>query len=761
MLNQSLDASVKRAICNATLRYVLGLLVTALIGCCSVEQALAAEDDSAIPADFRKEVKETVDLYQRWGLRRKVRTYRFDHEISFDITIAEAEAEVSARVATDLYLHDGEKYRVENTDDLGIVNAYCYDGEIARFRNRQITHNGKRLPGNDFWNDMFIPDLPHFAVARLGSLSSFRFLFGEPVFSERLSAFNRMLNIKVSTDTQEGHPCWKVGWTSVNVEGGAAQNTVWLARDRGLLPIRLVTDESFGREISLWHEFRIKEFEQLQVGARTLWMPVATVAIRKSGVFSTCKLGLCELNTDLTDAQQFSVLHPLDPVWQKTRNVKAGSYIPFSLFDSLALTATRYSGPNKLPHLRWWFFGSLAFVAIVFTLSILFWTRKTSLGKKAGVWVSSSPMIVGFVGLCLCGLVFYACGQPKGWHRHGFPLVATSVCGVVLIGISMLFTGKKAISLKTILVLSGCAALFFAGYNKGLRRLQSRQQMIQDIREAGGHLQLINWESKTDGIAMPGPMSELVDESWSSTMTAAAIPAEIFSEVNVSQWSLDEGGFLGVGRVDFKTFEVDSRPLRVLAGASTIWGLHFERGSLDEECIDALGFFPSLEFIAFDCRHEQLSNDLVTCTQLNKIQLDRPLVDDAFFDTLAQLPKLEELVLSRPQFQAGTDVARCPELKRLTVQYATVSGESLEALGTQSAWLRFENCKFPIKPGRELRLPETLQIEFRDGEIDDRKLTQLKDLPKLRSMMLDKTNVTYKGFEAYSIKHPGVEIGIN
>ena len=687
-------------------------------------------DDLHSLEEIRQQAAGIVEKYKSWTLDRK----SYIHQLSDAKSVAEAfDTELPDRDVIDshsLIKKDDDRFIVNFSqliyrNRVRISGAFSYDGTISRYRDANHTFNGNRLSLDQYLNVETPPLIPHFAVAPGIFMANYRWLFGYDMRRFPVFDFGSRSDLRrIWEDEFDGYSCWVLESMYEDSLGDRLRTRIWLAKERDLMPIRQVNSRMFGRRGYDAGEFRINSLLQHGEGDDALWFPESSTLCYRSGRGYQCTRSIFKASPAVAPETNFSKL----PLYSKTvgtkKSTKASRFIPVSVFDSFASSSNKFAAFQLLPNFRFW--GPITFLSLI--VLVVVGTPLLRNYTQPGRWisnrVSANTMPIFVLGICCVAATLYLTSRPKGWFDYGLSMMLASSVGFVFIGLTMLWVGKRVFSLRTMLVTAGCAALLFAGYNQGFQKLRSRQLMIDDIRNAGGHVQLISFEMNPDGLSIPSPLDQLVAESWTRQVTSAAIPAEIFDPKHVRRWCLDEGESLTISRQDYQPFDVDRKALGLLSSAPRLWHLEFSRGRLTDQDFETLQTLPVLESLGFDCNSESLPSLLSELTKIRELRLSRPLVDDQFFDILASLPNLENISITQPLFLSKKPVERPNDqensnIRLVSVNHATLDQNALKTLGQFPSIVQLNECYLAQRKTGKIGMKRTKHLEVNSSVLRD------------------------------------------
>ena len=729
----------------------------------------AESDQKVEPAadleELLTQAKSIRERYRRWGLKRTTEIY----EIPKMRSVREAHGVVSQgkpkTTYSNQFLVNEGLFRVDRNNRYGNPISYAFDGELARFRGKFVSYNGHPKWLRNYFLGNASPGLPHFVMSQGLFMGDFYWVFDYDLQTEFIDVASRKDLQHFSQETWNGFDCWKLVTTFQNSHGDVVRSRAWLSKQHDLLPVRFISTRLDFSAVHDLYEFRLNELQQVASPHGTLWFPKRSTTTFSAGI--NLEQFVSTYTSAPIDTPGIYSKLPLRSVSVgRKRSLVAKDYEPERVFDQYSQVANRLIGVSSVPNFRFW--GPLTLLlGFVFLAVVLpFWRTRTRSGAWVRDFVVNRPGVMFSLGLVMMLLTYRYTSGPKGWEQYGISMVFAAMVGFAMIVITMLLAGRKVFSLNLIFAIAACSAVLFAGYNRGFQQLRSRQTMIQDIRGSGGQVQLISWETSPDGISVPAPLDQFISESWTSQLTRATIPAEIFDRKHARRWCLKEGERLHISRLDYQPFRVDHDAVYSLSGAPDLWRLDFNRGILEDRHFEAFKEIPALESLGFDCDGKPLPTMISKLRGLTELNVSRVHIDASFFETLRRLPRLENLVLVQPSFEDEFASASSPtieglqQIKFLTVQYAKLDPRTMGVLGRFPSEVTLQNCQLAKSGQATFSLAETKAIRIENSVFRDQDLLALEEIPNLELLGMSETNVTLKGFETFAKRNPGMGIEV-
>ena len=709
---------------------------------------------------LRRELAEVREEYSDWGLKRTMQTYSAIESDNIEKTVAETDwsALTPVQVFDDLLLRSGERFLAERLSPVARKMVFAHDGRLARVRGMQQMHNGPLREMMFGYEENFAPQLPHTVIVDLLFAPDTEWLYGTRGKLRLFPMAEIFGRPTITEQTWDGHPCWKVNWKSTfNDEiDSLIHCEAWLARDRSLLPI-LQTYRS-GSHGSVRETRRI-EIEAFQKDpANGLWFPHrATASSSFRSDVEVIKIDY-QLSGQYEKAEAYSDAKPILKQQKNPPAVKVAPFEPAPVLDRFSNSQGKWSvamnaAPTELA-------GSNAIAFLFLIAGLSYAISRTRLGRLMRDFLRRHRKPLRISGVLLTVVVAIVCSYPPGWFTYGLAMMIAGIFGCGWLLLCMLLLGEKQVSLRMTFFAAACAAVAFAGYTQGVKRMKVREEMIADVRDQGGHVLMGNWRIDEDGLYLPASLQNVLGEAWTGRANRAAVPQEIFTAENLENWCLDEVQWLGIASEEGASFTVDADALSKLKDTRSLWTLHIEGGYLDAEGMQELTRFKRLIDLYFDCQQQPVATEITQIRDLERVWLTNAIVDDRLISTLNGIEHLEFVTLIQPNF-VRCDASRLnAELQGIEIQYADVTPVALETLGQIPTKLLFADCTMQLNGTSPVSMPNTKGLLFKGSDVNNRTLVKLVDTPNIRWIDLHDTDVSVDGLEAYSKINPHVMVSI-
>lgn len=708
--------------------------------------------------ELAAEIEQTVKQYQSWGLEREstrmgsIRMYG-DDPISPPIDWS---AKPTSQVTRERFLRSGDRFRSDCVAPKYQRRSFAFDGIIGRLRNLNLVHNGPLPNTSAPFHNEFTPPVPHTLLVGDALTPRIHWIYDRPRMLRMIRSGSLFGTMRVEKETVDDHPCWKIAWRGVRENEGGLDSfgTIWLARDRGLLPLRQQYRTPLGavsmeRVVAATERFKLDSDTQL-------WFPEdvrLTLQLDNTLYLGRTRFELTDRYREPSEYEQVAALTKAHETPAKT---VVPAYAPYPVLSSLPGPGSVAPSATVASRFRFASFGLLGLAACWMTTALAF--SKTRLGRLARDFLRRQRVLLGVCGLVAVASVGYLTSVLPGWSKFGLSWMFAGACGLGWILLSMWLMGERKISLRVVLCGAASAALLFAGYNIGMKRMHVRERMINEIRGQGGQVVIGLWRLDEPGLFLPDAMGRLLGEAWTGRANRAAIDQNQFTARNVDRWCLDEVRWLGIASPDQEPFNLSSDALARIRDTRTLWTLHVEGGYVDGECFEELARFNHLIDVYYHCNERPIDKRIALIPELERLWLTRAVANDDLFEKLSGNKTLECVTLIDPVF---TTCSRSQEnfgLDWVEIHHATVDAEELKELGKLPCDLVFENCRFQLSPKDQVRLLETPKLTVKHCVLDDQALNCLADSPRLQQVRLAETDVSLGGIETFSKQRPRVAV---
>ena len=711
--------------------------------------------------DYRREVVAMNAAYTRWGMTRQSRSYATiaagaegeDRAHSIDWS-----KQAPMELRDHEFLCSLERFRAECFAPAALRTVLTYDGVVTRYRDQQRVLNGPVDRMRSPFENVFAPQLPHGAFINYDFLPDVQWMYGAR--QPRPQFLQASVSGKVEFSEQEfnGHPCWKINWRARHSEtmDTVIYCEVYLARDRYLMPLRQTFRETINGGMSL---VTMVETDELQLDPSTqLWYPKhVTVSRRRDATLEVDKVRYAvshRYNKDsvFAEAPAFNTSHDQPP---KPR-LSAYAQLPvLQKVRTRGFSTMRLAGGGGQKSA-----GSGIVGLLLFCAAISFALKSTPRGRRLRAFVARNRGSIGATGIVLTAAVGFISHYLDGWSTYGLSMIAAGLFGLCWIGVSMAVIGDKQLSIRVMLFAAASIAIMLGGYHKGVKRMQMRQAMIGEVREAGGQVVMGRWRLDEDGLFLPGPMRTLLGEAWTGRANQVAVTQDLFTPANVEGWCLDEVQWIAVGSSEGETFDVDPQALAKIKDSVSLWTLHFEGGYLNADAFEEVSRFTRLVDLYCDCRYRPLPKEIGRLAELERVWLTHPIVDDELLQSLKGVKNLEYVTLIAPRFGKGVDPNTVLDVADVEVRFADLTPAALESLGRIPTQLLLVDCKVKLPKDAKFTMAATQTLSFLNSNLDDATLPRLCDAPNLSWAAVQGTNVSVKGVEAFSKLRPGVVLSL-
>ena len=360
--------------------------------------------------------------------------------------------------------------------------------------------------------------------------------------------------------------------------------------------------------------------------------------------------------------------------------------------------------------------------------------------------------VVGSVYLAL--ILITACFQ-TGWYRHGIGLFVAGLSGLIWSLFVAALAAERTIRLQTLLWLTFCLSLVFAGWTTGINRSRSRARMIRAMEAAGGSVIVDRLGKHAPEVQLPKWSFALFDTSW-NRVSQVTIPIEVFTPSAVRSWCLDEVSAIYLLDERNQRAAVDPDAIAALDQDGQLNDFGVFGGTIDHRGLQLLAKFSAIESLAFDCDYSSLDSQINQFKKLEYLYLTNPKIDDVFIERIDALPKLYHLDLTTPVFASTFVTSATPSVEIVNVSGGTIETGTLSALGRFQGSLGLSGCRLSLSRNEPPDRPETTGIGFYQCNLTDEMLMQFSAPPKLEWLSIHSGNVTRSGQEAFHALQPDV-----
>ncbi len=709
---------------------------------------------------LKREIDSVREAYRGWGLKRRIEVFKTvrDDSTADGLHSIDWSRQTLHHFCHDDFLRLQERFRAERLEPALQKMVSAYDGQIGRLRFLQGVINRPLSNSSNIYEQNGVPKLPHGVLVEPYYSRHLDWLLHEED-KERLLLPKTVVGEPHVEEVQlDGHPCWRVRWYGINSEDLDVISgcEVYLAKDRGLLPLRQIFETPAGDRAP---ESKTIEIEEFQMDSATgLWFPKQVNAAKQWNSEVQLNRIRFELDDRFGDVAIYADAPVITPEHSKPPKAVVSQFAPAAVLTQLAgpgassMVMRRAFEPQTADS------STLGLLLVLATLAI--WFKATRLGRALRQFLGRHPTLMGLSGISLTAFIGYASSYPPGWTSYGLSMMFAGLFGLAWITMTFMLIGEKQVSIRTALFAAACTALCFGGYSKGIKRIQVRQRMISEVREFGGRVEMGLWHLDEEGLYLPSRLRDLFSEAWSGRANRAAISYESFSKKNIDRWCLDEVRWLGLASRDEPAFDVDGDALSRLGVTDTLWTLHVEGGYMDGEALTAAAKFPRLIDLHYDCQHRSVAKEIARLGQLERVWLTNAVVDDELIKALRGIKNLDYVTLIKPRFGNCNRPYRDWSIDGVEVQYATLTPQAVNTLGQLSTNLTFVDCNVQLPTAAEVSLPLTTGFSFRDSNLDNHSLLRLTKSPRLISVGLTGTDVSIDGIEAFSQLRPEVALAL-
>jgi hypothetical protein len=721
---------------------------------------LQANPTRAIRGPLRDEADGVRGEYRRWGLRR---TYEEYEGVTFSgegdpLQTIDWSAQRPVQHGEERFLRFGESFRSDRFLPKSTRRTFAYDGQIARVRSTTRLHNGPLHNMSMPFPDNFAPLLPHCLLAPPMFAPEIDWIFGESEVQAATGTTSVDGEVQVAAEELDGHRCWHVSWRAVRDDEGGVTTfcDVFLARDRGLLPLYQVFRTPVSVDTVEHATISMDAFQREPQTGR--WFPRKASAVRQVG--EVAWLTRLTFEIDRSDRQP-EIFSNVPAVNGEHVAPPAAAVAPFAAQPIL----TQLPGPGThsveaVQEFRLKFALSAALLVIAALGVVAATLTYTRLGRLSREFFRRHRNLVGWTGLVFTIAFASLCTMPPGWSRFGLTLMMSGGFALAWIALSVVLWGDRKLSIRTALAIAAATALLFAGYSAGIRRMETRQRMIRQIRDRGGEVVIGLWRLDEEGLLLPRFLERLLGEAWTGRASRAAVEQRQFNAETMRRWCLDEVRWLGVASAEGKRFEIDGESIAELRDTRGLWTFHVEGGRLTGTAFEELKRFDRLIDLYFDCHGRDVARQIGELPELERLWLTHAVVNDDLVNKLARIETLEQLTLIAPRFENLERVDPRLQLKVIAVRNTDLSPRDMEILGKFPAELELSDCRFQFGQDSPVVLDHTPILAIRNSDLDNESLARLSRSPTLGFVDLTHTNVSAAGVEAFSELRPDVLVMI-
>ncbi|MEO1618893.1 MAG: hypothetical protein AAFV88_23790 [Planctomycetota bacterium] len=703
----------------------------------------------AFPKALIEEIEATQQQFRAWGLRREIRRYGIiDRRPDGELWEIDWENRPAVATIDERFLRQGERFRCDRYLPKKERRSITFDGQVARMRDNFFAQNGPIDQMSLSFATQYAPGVPHAILVDYFTAPPISWIFDESDATRLQKSGSVHPDVRVQESEHEGHPCWRIRWTATrDDEGGLISSCeVFLARDRQLFPIQQSFITPINRLIRDECRITIDEFERS--ADDRLWLPKRVKVGRGYADDQRAILVNFHWSPDYVDESIYSQIETLAANLEKPVKVKPGVYQPAPLLSN-GIGSVPARPLSAIKVYRRPFSVTSVLVAGILFLALMPLVARTRIGIRTRGWIRAHPLRTGMVGIATTLLFGYAATYPPGWAQYGLSLMLTGVFGFAWILATFTLSGERTVSIRLSMCAALCAAVTFAGYSMGGKRMAVRERMIRDIRDSGGQVAMGRWRLDEPGLYLPRPLDRFLGEAWTGRASQAAVEQEIFTADNVQNWCLDEVRWLGIASAIKQPFQVSGHPFSKLRNKDSLWTVCVDGGGLDATAFDELSRFPSLVDLHFDCNYQPV-DDQIQSIPLERLWLTKPLVDDQLLRLLGEMKSLEGVTLISPKFADHDSQLQAVRIKSVEVQFASLDEMDLKVLGKLDSRLLFTNCRFVPQSSGPISMAHPSLLEFIDSDLNDKLLKRFTDMPALQHITLRRTDVSLSGIEAYS-----------
>lgn len=724
-------------------------------------------------------------------------------------------------VSGDLFRYDSE---LLESNVIERVES-CWDGHVLRSREAGRSSNEKFDSINTAL-ERGPKRFPHIAVSQdvLGNVRSevgqiLRSILGlSYVFNN-----SSRRAVQVSSEVMNGEPCWRI-----HIKHDASLRfdaTIWFARERNLLPIRVETDYEL-LLIDGFQDQSVGDNKSRHFPRRVIWLNQRNEAIRVTSI---------KVLADENDPTVFSTIDLTRPAMLKippAQTVGQTSAAPLPAAPPINRKrsfSNIYEAPPQPRPSDWYntfYFAAVCVVSLVIAWVFARIRRLRRESPEASAWRQSRSMafigvsltcialavvavadaqwrafaivalivcipiawrihnkaeatdvgepnyrvrtIAGIVGVILTLATLIALSMVRSWGEHGVAIAAAGLFGLLWIAMMKCFMRNMRFSLATILCLSACVAMLLSGLQKASREIRTRQAMMDSLNaDPDAMMNYRNtvwgnsfWVQTPGGLQMPRSLAREFGNAALGVVRKATIPRDKFTSRTLGQWNLDH-----TTSIDVVARSETSNEAPYVVPVSAINAIplsarlqHFAcDGVLDDKAVDSLKRFKSsLRHLAFSTAQNAVPPALLELRSLEYVGINDARIDAAVTELLAKLPTQTRIVLANPTFTEDALSAKAFPNQSIHLGSANIDQTMLDWISkSQQTEILWHKCR--IDPGVDLSAIKTLNLSIYSTQLSDKHLMTLSDSLQLETVILSRTAVTPKGFDAFS-KRSGASI---
>lgn len=715
-----------------------------------------AEKPPPIPK-LLEQVRASVADYNRWSVAVD-RRFWAARPVANPTKLSEHSWEAAGdRAAVETLTVDAPRFRFQQTVPSSQAVTFCFDGRIARGRDVFHAINGPLRSVGEAGFVPLVPATPHGMTAGLHPSPDLSWLFKAPLF--QASGFrqsspesDRPAGLEVLREDLGGQACWKVKWE----DDRERRCAVWLARDRDFLPLKVTATGDLGRYAS-----EIRGLQSLRVGGRDLWFPRQIVALMQFGGVVEHAMATVRTKSFPDDPRLFS-----SAKWQGAKlspavapNDRAGTrYLLQPPAQGLPAST---SGSTHWSRKRMAVVASIVILAMVLFGVVALLLHHVPAGRRATERLRDHRLLVAGLGIGVMLATGLAARNVPGWQTHGVPLILCGGVGLVWLMLTVIAMGRRSLSIRWALALAFCFALIFAGYSRGLDRMNRRQQMITQVRLSGGEVEIDAWPPGREPLYLPEAMVRFLGDGFRGRIQKAVVPAAQFLSPAASRWCFDEASTIWVAPTIDRPFRIDGTSLGRLRHRDALREFRVIGGTLDPAAYRQLGRFPNLQRLQFDGAGEAIPHTVFEIESLRDLTVRQVRVDKTLADVVTRLPDLSRVTLDQASFSDSfLDVAASAgKLDQLSVGRTRITGRQLQRLAEMGAkTLILVRCQLIEEDTTPVDLAETDTAHFVDTNLDDSWLTRLRGVSSLKLLSIRGSRITPAGLEAFSARRPDVVV---
>ncbi|QDV45263.1 hypothetical protein Enr13x_51380 [Stieleria neptunia] len=370
-------------------------------------------------------------------------------------------------------------------------------------------------------------------------------------------------------------------------------------------------------------------------------------------------------------------------------------------------------------------------------------------------WARKRRRVFWVAGTVYLASILVTAYFQTGWYRHGIGLFVAGLSGLIWTVFVAALAAERTIRLQTLLWLTLCLSLVFAGWTTGINRSRSRARMIHAIEAAGGSVNMDRLRNTEPTVHLPKWSFAFFDTSW-DRVSDAIIPIEAFTPSAVRSWCLDELSEIYLLDAKNQRMAVDADAIAAMDPDSQLDDFGVYGGTIDSRGLELLAKFSAIESLAFDCYGAPLNSQIKQFQNLENLYLTNPKFDDVFIERIDALPKLFHLNLTDPVFASDFSTSATPAVDVVYISGSTIETGTLSALGAFHSSLAFSSSTLSLSRNELPVMPHTKGLYFYQCNLTDEMLMQFSALPQLEHLSIRSGNVTRSGQEAFRELRPNV-----